>query len=204
MKILDDKIKTNKAQYDLDREADEISALSSGELETREYLTGGDLGYKPDVIQKAKFEYSPLGTVFNKELDESDKKEGLLKRLKNIEGKNEQQLEATKDQGERQLEALSGYDATNKSQNIEFDIEKNQEAKELVDEIKEISRNNKNKTFACFHSNGTLYNFNKFRDIKQLGNDIVNGHISIKHTKDEQDEMKEKIAKLENCNPTNK
>ena len=60
VKILDDKIKANKAQYDLDREAAKISALSSGELEKYEYLTGEDLGYKPDVIQKAKFEYSPL------------------------------------------------------------------------------------------------------------------------------------------------
>ena len=84
VKILDDKIKANQAQYDLDREAAKISALSSGELEKYEYLAGEDLGHKPDVIQKAKFEYSPLGKVFNKGLDESDKKEGLLKRLKNI------------------------------------------------------------------------------------------------------------------------
>ena len=55
VKILDDKIKTNKAQYDLDREAAKISALSSGELEKYEYLTGEDLGYKPDIIQKANF-----------------------------------------------------------------------------------------------------------------------------------------------------
>ena len=102
VKTLDDKIKANKAQNDLDREAAKISALSSGELEKYEYVTGEDLGYKPDVIQKARFEYSPLGKVFNKGLDESDKKEGLLKRLKNIEGKNEQQLEVFKDQGEKQ------------------------------------------------------------------------------------------------------
>ena len=54
VKILDDKIKTNKAQYDLDREAAKISALSSGELKKYEYLTGEDLGYKPDVTQKKK------------------------------------------------------------------------------------------------------------------------------------------------------
>ena len=53
-KILDDKIKANKGQYDLDREATKISALSSGELEKYEYLTGEDLGYKPDVTQKVK------------------------------------------------------------------------------------------------------------------------------------------------------
>ena len=93
-KTLDDKIKANKAQNDLDRQTAKISALSSSELEKYEYLPGEDLGYKPDVIQKAKFEYSPLVKVFN---DEIDKKEGVLKRLKTIEGKNEQQLEAIKD-----------------------------------------------------------------------------------------------------------
>ena len=61
VKILDDKIKANKAQYHLDREASKIFALSSDDLEKYEYLTGKDLGYKPDVIQKAKFEYYPLG-----------------------------------------------------------------------------------------------------------------------------------------------
>ena len=60
VKILGDKIKANKVQYELDRESAKISALSSGELEKYEYLTGEDLGYKPDVIQKKKFEYSPL------------------------------------------------------------------------------------------------------------------------------------------------
>ena len=48
MKILDDKFKANKAQYDLDKPAANIPALSSGELEKYEYLTGEDLGYKPD------------------------------------------------------------------------------------------------------------------------------------------------------------
>ena len=76
----------------MDREAATISALSSGELEKYEYLTGEDLGYKPDVIHKAKFEYYSLGKVFDTGLDESDKREGLLKRLKNIEDKSEEQL----------------------------------------------------------------------------------------------------------------
>ena len=61
VKILDDNIKANKAQYDLDRDAAKTSALSSGELKKYEYLTGEDLGYKSDVIQKAKFESFPLG-----------------------------------------------------------------------------------------------------------------------------------------------
>ena len=66
IKILDNKIRSNQFQYDLDRQNVEIFALNSGELDKYEYLTGEDLGYKPDVVQKAKFEYSPLGQVFNK------------------------------------------------------------------------------------------------------------------------------------------
>ena len=70
----------------MDRQAATIELDNwNGELDKYEYLTGEYLGYKPDVIQKAKFEYSPLVQVFNKGLDESDKKEGILKRLKNIE-----------------------------------------------------------------------------------------------------------------------
>ena len=61
------------------------------------------------MVQKAKFEYSPLGKVFNKGLDESDKKEGLLKRLKNTEGKNKDQLDAIKDQGEKQLDPIKDH-----------------------------------------------------------------------------------------------
>ena len=66
-KILDDKIKSNQAQYDLGREAAKIATLSSKNLlEKYEYLTGKDLGYKPNVFEKATFEYSPLGmTLIN-------------------------------------------------------------------------------------------------------------------------------------------
>ena len=74
VRILDDKIIANKVRYNLDREAAKISALSSGELEKYEYLTGEDLGHKPDIVQKARFEYSLLGKVFNKVLDESEKR----------------------------------------------------------------------------------------------------------------------------------
>ena len=94
LKILDNKIKQNQADYDLYRKNAKISALSSGKLGKYEYLTGEDLGYRPDPIEKAKFEYSPLGQVFNKGLDSSGKKEGLLKRLKNIEDKTNNQLRA--------------------------------------------------------------------------------------------------------------
>ena len=96
-KILDDKIKANNAQYNLNRMNAEISAYSSGDLPKYEYLTKKDLNYKPNAFEQAKFEYSPLGKVFIDGLDKSDRKEGLLKRLKNIEDKSNNQLLASRD-----------------------------------------------------------------------------------------------------------
>ena len=78
----------NEVQYDLDRKAAKISALSSNNLDKYEYLTGEDLGLTPNSGEKAKFEYSLLGKIFNKGLDKNDQKGGLLKRLKNIRDKN--------------------------------------------------------------------------------------------------------------------
>ena len=75
LKILDDKIKANQAQYDLSREAAKISALSSKDLlEKYEYLTGEDLGHKPSVFKKAKFEYSPLGMSLSKSFKKDEVK----------------------------------------------------------------------------------------------------------------------------------
>ena len=92
VKILDDKIEANNAQYILDRMNADISAYSCGDLPKYEYLTKKDLGYKPDAFEQAKFEYSPLGKVLTDGLDKSDRNEGLLKRLKNIEDKSNNQL----------------------------------------------------------------------------------------------------------------
>ena len=92
IKIINRKILQIEAQYDLDRKAAKISALTSNNLDKCEYLTGAGLGLKPSTVEQAKFEYSPLGKFFNKGLSKDDKKEGLFKRLKHIEDKNEEQL----------------------------------------------------------------------------------------------------------------
>ena len=82
IKFLNRKIKQNESQYDLDREAAKISALSSNNLDKYESLTGEHLGLKPSTIEKAKFEYSPLGKIFNKGLSENDKKRRSFKKIK--------------------------------------------------------------------------------------------------------------------------
>ena len=85
LKILDRKIMRNEAQYDLDRKAAKISALSSNNLDKYEYLTGEDLGLKPSTVRQARFEHSSLGKIFSKGLDKDDQKKELFGRLKNIE-----------------------------------------------------------------------------------------------------------------------
>ena len=87
VKILNDKIQANNAQYDINRLNTEISAYSSGDLDKYEFLTKQDLKYKPDALEQAKFAYSALGKVFNDGLNKKDKtkKVGILQRLKNIE-----------------------------------------------------------------------------------------------------------------------
>ena len=65
-------------------------------------MPGKDLGYKPSVVQQAKFDYSPLGKVSNKRLDNYNQKEGLLKSVKNIKDKNEKLLKVLKEQSGKQ------------------------------------------------------------------------------------------------------
>ena len=81
-KIIDNKIKANQAQYDLDRLAAKLSTLSSNDLRKYEYSTGEDLGYKPGVLQRVKFEYSPQGMTLNKAI----KPQTMLRNLLNIVG----------------------------------------------------------------------------------------------------------------------
>ena len=87
----------------------ETPAYSSGDLIKYEYLTGEDLGYKPSIVEQARFVYSPLGKSFNEGLTEEDKKEGLLRSVKNIEDKNEKLLKTIED-NEKQLKAIGNQE----------------------------------------------------------------------------------------------
>ena len=79
----------------MNRKLAKISALSSNNLDKHEYLTGEDLYLKPSTAEKAKFEYSSLGKIFNKRWDkEEETKKGLLRRLKNIEVKSQEQIKS--------------------------------------------------------------------------------------------------------------
>ena len=86
-KILDAKIESNINQYKLERLNAEISAFSSGDLNKYEFLKRIDLNYKPNALDKARFEFSLLGKTFSTGLDKTAQgyqEEGVIKLLKDI------------------------------------------------------------------------------------------------------------------------
>ena len=86
-KILDAKIESNVNQYKVDRLNVEISAFSSGDLSKNEFLKRIDLNYKPNALDKARFEFSPLGKTFSTGLDKTAqnyKEESIIKLVKDI------------------------------------------------------------------------------------------------------------------------
>ena len=115
-------IRDEKLRSDVNREAAKISALSSGKIHKYEYLTGEDIlpSNQQQIIEQAKFTYSPLGKAFKK------------------------QIKTIEDQGKKQVPALNTLKSNNQL-TIEDMIPKNalnnDEAKKELDKIKEIEKN---------------------------------------------------------------
>ena len=149
IKILNRKIMQNEAKYDLDRKAAKISALSSNKLNKYEYLTGEDLGLKPSTIEQTKFECSPLDEIFNKGLDKNDQKEGLFKRLKNIENARKKQQQ--------------NNNINTKSPNVcNYFKSLSQKAKKLIYEIEDANDDIGDGKLLFIGSNKKRFNFNTF------------------------------------------
>ena len=179
IKILDNKIRSNQAQYDLDRQNAKISTLSSGELDKYEYLTGEDLGYKIDVVQKTKFEYFPLGQVFNKGLEKDEKHVGLLKRLKNIEDKTDNQLKENKDD-QLGLKSIGYKFKEGSSQEAKIEFDKIADKGRSINYLKLGFRGGNNKDYDCT-------NFSTLREFFRI---IYYGEILIPAAEqDDFDEM---------------
>ena len=202
IKILNKKISQSEAQYDLDRKAAKISALPSNNLDKYEYLTGEDLDLKPNTIEQTKFEYSPLGKIFNKGLDkDEDKKEGLLKRLKNIEDKNEKHLKVLKNELEKQpiISKVKNSNFNNASFKNLLD-DKSMEVFDEIrcqDEIIDYSQLN-------FIGSSRKYTF-KFGDFMSVGNvaeNIYNGNISLDAVKQEQRKIEDMLEIFIKYSPT--
>ena len=183
IKILNRKMKQNESQYDLGRKAAKISALSSNNLDKYEYLTGEDLGLKTSTVEQAKFEYSPLGKIFNKGLSEDDKKEGLLKRLKNIEDKNKVKNKDIKEVTDFVDQPLSS------------------EANELIEEIKTIQKNVNNRKLKFKGGNMKDYDFSDYKTVKELFRDLYHRNITIDEAERKQDEFNTVLHVLKNYSP---
>ena len=170
---IEDQIKDEKLQYDINREAAKISALSSGKIDKYEYLTGEEIlpSNQQQIIEQAKFTYSPLGKAFEKQ-------------TKTIQDKGEKQIKATQD-NRKQL--ISDDDYKNKLLILkEREIFKDIYNKRL-DKLEEL--NNKidydNLKYVVGRS-GDEYSFNNVEDPIALLNDIKKGKISLEEVKEQQ------------------
>ena len=187
IKILDRKIMQNQAPYDLDRKAAKISTLSFHNLYKYEYLTGKDLGLKPSAVEQTNFEYSPLGKTFSRVLNkDEDKKEGLLKRLKNFEHHGKKQL----DRDPKSLQAISYFSQLSTK------------AKEFYVKIIKEKNDIDPEEFACVKTDGTIFNFNKFKPSQDLASNIYRGKNLLKDADNKQSNIKILLNKLRNYNPT--
>ena len=191
IKILDRKIMQNEAQYDLGRKAAKIPALSSNNLDKCEYLTGEDLGLTSSTIERTKFEYSPSGKIFNKGLSKDDQKEGLFKRLENIEDTNLTQLQAIKDRGEQQLRELKNIEENRALEAIDKFRRKNNEAKDLVFKIKKIHTELDTANLAYTKTDGkTKFDFNLFKSQLKFSRKIHNYEITLDEAIEEKEKLK--------------
>ena len=92
---INDQIRDEKLQYDINREAAKISALSSGKIYQYEYLTDEAIlpSNQQQIIEQAKFTYSPLGKAFDKQIkaiEEQGKKQ--VDTLENLKPKEQTKL----------------------------------------------------------------------------------------------------------------
>ena len=81
LKVLNNKINANRADFNLNHQTAKTSALATGDLDKYEYLTGEETNYRSNPVERKRFEYSPLGKVFNKGLENKEygADDGILK-----------------------------------------------------------------------------------------------------------------------------
>ena len=157
---IEDQIKDEKLQYDINREAAKISALSSGKLDKHEYLTGEEIlpSNRQQLIQQAKFNYSPLGKAIEK------------------------QRKIIEDQGEKQVVALESLKASDKKlPPIKDFIPMENLNPKIINEIKKIEEIEKkvDRNKMVYKGTNKTYNFRNFKTIRTFGNEIRNNVISL-------------------------
>ena len=157
---IEDQIKDEKLQYDINRETAKISALSSGKLDKYEYLTGEEIlpSNQQQIIQQAKFTYSPLGKALEK------------------------QVKTITVQGEKQVVALESLKESDKKLTSIKDFTPTENLNpEIINEIKRIEEIEKNvdRNKMVYKGNNETYDFRNFKTILAFGNEIRNNIISL-------------------------
>ena len=154
---IEDQIKDEKLQYDINREAAKISALSSGKFDKYEYLTSEEIlpSNQQQIIQQAKFNYSPLGKALEK------------------------QVKTIKDQGVKQVDALKT--SYKKLPSIKYFLPTEKFNPEIIPEIKRIEEIEKNvdRDKMVYEGTSRNYDFRGFKTIRAYGNDIRNSVTSL-------------------------
>ena len=173
---IEDKIKDEKLQYDINREAAKISALSSGKIDKYEYLTGEEIlpSNQQQIIEQAKFTYSPLGKAFKKQ-------------TKTIEDQGEKQIKAIQDNN-KQLANIQGV--TIFPENM-----LNDEAKKEIDKISEIEKT-VDREKLVYKASEYEYSFQKFLTIRTFGRNIYNSEITLKEADEDQESLVNEIKKF--------
>ena len=171
---IEDQIKDEKLQYDINREAAKISALSSGKIDKYEYLTGEEilLSNQQQIIQQAKFNYSPLGKA-------------LEKQIKTIEDQGKKQVKAIQDN--KQVVNINKDDdykdklLLSKEREIFKDI-----CNKRLDKIEELSNKIDYDNLKYVVGTGDKYNFDNLDDPLTLLNNIKKVEISMKKAIEQQ------------------
>ena len=182
-----DQIKDEKLQHDLNREAANISALSSGKIDKYEYLTGEEIlpSNQKQIIEQAKFTYSPLRKAFEKQ-------------TKTIEEQGEKQMKAIQD-NKKQLANTQELTIKNI---ISEDILRD-DAKNELNKVKEIEKTVDRENLV-YRASEYTYSFKNFQTINTLGNDIYNGEITLEEADDNQTILLAEIINFKKKKQTHK
>ena len=185
---INDQIRDEKLQYDNNREAAKISALSSGEIHKYEYLTGEDiLPSNQQIIEQVKFTYSPLGKAFEKQ-------------IKTIEDQGEKQIKAIQDKGQVKTIKKYAYDA----EDTLFISKQKEIFNELVDErcekVTDLDKKvNSNDLIYKYKGNTADAKFDEF-DVLNIINKIQNGEINLANVKNNKEKFKSYFGEIKKRN----
>ena len=190
---INDQIRDEKLQYDINREAAKISALSSGKIHKYEYLTGEDIlpSNQQQVIEQTKFTYSPLGKTFEKEVKTiEDKGQKQIDALENLKVQNKQLVNVDDDYEDKLLHSK------------EREIYRNIYNKRL-DKIEELTEkiNDENLIFAII-STGKTIDFTKKDDPLTFLNKIQKRKITIEEAKESQKDFDKYLKTIRKGNKT--